>query len=475
MNYPKTPFLGVAYVARSKTLADQQCINLFPEIVESKSGAAVGAFYGCPGLLLQLTVDGGPIRGMLVAMGYLYVVSGAGLYQVDQYYNKTLLGTLATSTGFVSMVANQTQVAVFDSVGGYSWASGSFATISLPFSNPGLAAYMDGLAVCTQAGTFNLWQSNVNDLTTWGSLNFTTEDGSADNVVSIIEFHNQLVVFKQGFTCFYINAGLNGFVFQRLSGVYAETGCAAPNSVAKVDEAVLWLGQNAQGGKAVYMMKGYEPQRVSTHAIEYAIAQYSTVSDAVAFCYSQEGHKFYVLTFPTGNATWVLDLTATQKMGIAAWHQRAAFSNGAFSQYQAQTQAYFNGLVLVGDYQNGNIYSLNLDTYTDNGAPRKWVRSWRAVQEAKYEPTKFNFLEVFCETGNGETPTANPQLVLRYSDDSFSWSPELFQPLGAQGNTGNQIRWNRLGMTRRGLSSDRIFELSSTDPFKVALLAADIG
>ena len=475
MNPPKTPFLGVAYVARSKTLADQQCINLFPEIVESKSGSAVGAFYGCPGLLLKATVGSGPIRGMLVAMGYLYVVSGAGLYQLDQNYTATLLGSLPTSSGPVSITANTTQVAVFDGLGGYSWSGGIFASISLPFSSPGQVAYMDGLAVATQQGTFNLWQSNVNDLTTWGALNFTTEDGSADNVVAITEFHNQLVIFKQGYICFYINADLSGFVFQRLSGVYIEQGCIAPYSVAKIAESVLWLGQSITGGKTVYVMKGYTPERISTHAIEYAIAQYSRVDDAVGYCYSQEGHKFYVLNFPTGNATWVLDLTATEKMGIAAWHQRASFSAGQFNQYQGQTQAYFNTLPLVGDYQSGNIYSLDMDTYTDNGNPRKWVRSWRAVAQAEYEPRKFSFLELQAETGNGETSTSNPQIALRYSDDAFSWSPEFLQPLGGQGNTGNQIRWNRLGMTRRGLNSDRVFEISSTDPFKVALLTADIG
>ena len=41
----KTPFLGTAYVSRSRDLSLEQCINLYPEIVETKQGAQVGAFY----------------------------------------------------------------------------------------------------------------------------------------------------------------------------------------------------------------------------------------------------------------------------------------------------------------------------------------------------------------------------------------------------------------------------------------------
>ena len=69
------------------------------------------------------------------------------------------------------------------------------------------------------------------------------------------------------------------------------------------------------------------------HAIEER--KVKTIADAIAFAYQQEGHVFYVLTFPTGDATWVLDLTTTEKIGYPVWHQRAAFGNGVFSRWWA--------------------------------------------------------------------------------------------------------------------------------------------
>ncbi len=476
MKPTETPFLGIAYSLRSQSLADQRLINLYPEIVEGKSGsAAVGAFYGCPGLDLVTTVGSGPIRGMLAQEGNLYVVSGNEAVSLNTSYSATNLGTLATGSGPVSMINNTTQQAIFDGVGGYCYSGGTFAPIALPFSNPGVAGYMDGFGLVNEVGTFNLWQSNLNDLTTWDALNFTTEDGTADNVVSLIEFHNQFALLKEGHFCFFINAGLNGFVFQRLAGVYGEVGCSAPYSLCEIDETMLWLGQSSHGGNTVYAMKGYQEDRISTHAIEFAMDGYATVSDAIAFTYSQEGHKFYVLTFPTAGATWVLDLTATKRMGVPAWHERASFAAGEFGRYAANCFAYFNGALLVGDYASGNIYSLDLGSFTDNGAQRKWLRSWRATNKNMYDALRFNFLEMAYQSGTNVPDGTNPQVVLRYSDDSFKWSADLIGAAGKTGEYANTLRWNRLGMTRRGMNFDRVFELSSTDPYMVALFGAVVG
>lgn len=477
MTISESPFLGVAYRLRSKTLASDRCVNLYPEIAEANFAAAqVGGLYGCPGLVNQFTLPTGPVRGLLSAMGNLYAVGGNVLYVVNSMFEATAVGSLATTTGPVSMVANPTQVAVFDSVGGYAYSSAGFVNIALPFSGaPGVAAYIDGLALLSQPGTFNIWQSNVNDLTTWDALNFTTEDGTSDNVVALVTFHDQIAVFKENNTCFYVNAGLPGFVFQRLQGIYPETGCEAPFSAHRIEENLLWLGQTKQGDRIVYIMKGYEPERVSTHALEYEMSTYSTVTDAISFTYQQEGHEFYALIFPTAGTCWCLDLTATKRLGVPAWHERASFSGGEFTQYLAQCHAAYGGYNLVGDYKSGNVYSLNLGVFTDNGQTRKWLRSWRAIPKAQYEPNRFNFLELSYESGLGVPAAANPQFILRYSDDSYSWSSELYTSAGHLGETGNIARWNRLGMTRRGINSDRIFELSSTDPFKVALLGAVLG
>jgi hypothetical protein len=79
------------------------------------------------------------------------------------------------------------------------------------------------------------------------------------------------------------------------------------------------------------------------------------------------------------------------------------------------------------------------------------------------------------ETGINVPAGTTPQIVLRWSDDGGNtWSDERIVEVGAKGQTATTVKFNRLGSTRRFGGSDRIFELSSSDPFMVAILDADV-
>jgi hypothetical protein len=133
------------------------------------------------------------------------------------------------------------------------------------------------------------------------------------------------------------------------------------------------------------------------------------------------------------------------------------------------------GQGVLGDYRNGNLYAFNPATLTDNGTQRKWVRRWRALPQGSMMAIKFSSLAINVQTGLGVPPDANPQLVLRWSDDGGdTWSDERKLAAGKTGQTTRVIKFNRLGMTRRNIGTDRIFELSSTDPFLVAILDAEV-
>src|SRR5690242_4196285 len=128
----KTPIFGPFYVSRSSNLADNRLINLYPEVVETKQGKAVGGLYFCPGLDLLATVGMGPIRGTHRMGALLFVVSGGQLYHVDRNFVAVALGAIAD--GPVTMVDNGTQVFVAAGINCYVWsAAGGFAAVVLPF------------------------------------------------------------------------------------------------------------------------------------------------------------------------------------------------------------------------------------------------------------------------------------------------------------------------------------------------------
>lgn len=130
---------------------------------------------------------------------------------------------------------------------------------------------------------------------------------------------------------------------------------------------------------------------------------------------------------------------------------------------------------VLGSYLDGSIFAFDPDTLTDNGAQRKWVRRWRALPGETTSSISFSYLAIDMETGIEVPPGTNPQLVLRWSDDGgHTWSAERFVPVGASGQTSFTVKFNRLGSTSRFSGSTRIFELSSTDPFKVSIISAEV-
>ena len=68
---------------------------------------------------------------------------------------------------------------------------------------------------------------------------------------------------------------------------------------------------------------------------------------------------------------------------------------------------------------------------------------------------------------------AVPQLILRFSDDGgHMWSETRQASLGRIGRTGTRALFRRLGMTTR--LRDRVYEISGTDPVKIAINGAEL-
>jgi hypothetical protein len=469
----KTPILGSAYVARSVNAADNRMINLFPEIIPE--GGKEPAFLNrAPGLKLKVSVGLGPIRGLWVLGGNLYVVSGSQLYKVDSTYTVTTLGTVAGTSGPVSMADNGTQL--FVACGGpsfiYNATTNAFAQITdSDFPGAVTVAYLDGYFVFNEPNSQKIWITSLLDGLSVDPLDFASAEGSPDGVVGIIADHREIWVFGTNSVEVWYNSGNADFPLSRIQGAYNELGCAAPYSIAKMDNGLFWLGKDARGQGIVYRANGYTGQRISTHAVEWQIQQYANMSDAVGYTYQQDGHSFYVLIFPQANRTWVYDV-ATQ-----AWHERAGFSAGEFTRHRSNCQAFFNGDVLVGDYENANVYTFDLDDFSDNGSIQKWLRSWRALPTGanNLKRTAQHSLQLDCETGVGLNlgQGIDPQVMLRWSDDGgHTWSSEHWTGIGKIGEYGKRAFWRRLGMTMK--LRDRVYELSGTDPVKISIVGAEL-
>lgn len=133
------------------------------------------------------------------------------------------------------------------------------------------------------------------------------------------------------------------------------------------------------------------------------------------------------------------------------------------------------GQGVLGDYLTGNLYAFNPATLTDNGTQKRWVRRWPALPGGNPEAKRYSSLVIALQTGEDIPNGTLPHVMLRWSDDGgATWSDQRIVAVGALGQTTQKVKFNRLGMTRRFGGSDRIFELSSTDAFAVAIVAAEV-
>jgi hypothetical protein len=298
---------------------------------------------------------------------------------------------------------------------------------------------------------------------------FALKDSSTDNLITMYENNREAWMIGERTSEVWFNAGGANFAFSRIPGVGPQMGCAAVNSIARCGQQLAWLGRNEQGQNIVVVTSDYTWSRISTHAIDHEIAQYPVVSDAIGYGYEEDGHLFYVLTFPTADKTWVFDFTSE------FWHQRASYDpiTGQFHRHRSNCYMDFGDVRLVGDYQTGQIHQMSRSFFTDAGAPLRrvrrtphlWLKATR--QRLFFSSLQIEFTPgVGLQFGQGSTP----QVMLRWSDDGgFTWSNEHWTSIGRAGQTKFRAIWRRLGYAR-----DRVWEVNFTDPVQCDIIGATL-
>lgn len=469
----KIPLTIGAYQARSIIADAQRCINLFIEKNPDDSPFPM-THYPTPGLDLLTTCPvTGPVRGTYTASnGTFFVVVGPNVYTVSSGYGWTQIGTLATNTGFVSIKDNTLCCVIVDgSANGYviRLSDNAYGAISATnFFGADRVDYIDTYLIFNRPDTnqFYFTFSNATYEMFIGGTAFDPEDiaaktGGNDNIVGVAVMHREIWLIGVQTSEVWFDAGAADFAFQAMPGAFVEHGCAAVGSIAKYDLALYWLGQDAAGNSIVFQGAEYRIKRISTHAIEKDISGYADKSDALGFTYLQEGHVFYVLTFPSANVTWVYDISQSQ------WHRRCwSDADGNLNRWRANCFAPFNNRLVVGDFQNGNLYGLDLDTYLDAGAPIVRIRSFPHITNENDRLIHRNMIAAMEVGDEMDLSTGDEHFVsLRFSDNAGrSYGTAIQQSLGGTGEYLVSVQWNRLGLAR-----DRVYELSWSAPMKTSL------
>lgn len=333
------------------------------------------------------------------------------------------------------------------------------------FLGADVVTYQDGYFIFNRPNSREFYLSDA-DAITFTSPALSSKEGNPDNIVSLVSSNKTLWLLGDTTMEAWFDTGDALTPFQYISGTLRQCGCAAKFSVVKMANTIFWLGKDNFGKGMVYMANGYEPSRISTQAVETAIQSYSSISDAVAFTYQENGHQFYFLTFPTGNATWVYDLST------GLWHERAYLNQGSLQRHRASSYAYPYNTHVVGDYSTGAIYAQSLTTYTDDGNPLARIRVTPHISQ-DMKRIFHTSIQLDIESGvglDGGVQGSDPQAMLQWSNDGgHTWSNEHWVSFGKIGQTTQRAYWQRLGRSR-----NRVYRVMITDPVKVVIIGATL-
>lgn len=469
--------VGDSYRARSGRFNASKTVNLYPEMGDASLSPnkldQVAVLMSVPGKTGVFTADSEvPCRGLWQpsnSPSVLYGVFGSTVYQFVEDSNDVLVGTaltgaLITTEGQVSIADNGLQVCLVDGQYGYFWGIGGNTVTQLVSANfypADTVDYLDGYLLFNRSGTTECFFSDINAVT-FSSLNTFKKVSSSDNVIGLKVNVGQIYLFGEKNTEVWQNVGGAITPFQRVPGKYIPFGCVSPGTIKTLNGTIIWLGRSLDGTGIVYSLQQDVATRVSTHAVEFALQQSTELSKSFAYTQQIDGHLFWNLQVPDLPETWCLDNLRP------AWHTRQSNRDGVMGLDRAYNHALFKDKHIVGG-DDGKLYRLDYETYTDGDAPL--VRIRRAPHLANALDRVFhNLLEIDFRFGvgleNGEVPNA----VLRISDDGgLNFGPDIPTSLGQVGDYLQKARWYRLGY-----SYDRVYEVYVSDPVRVEILSAKI-
>lgn len=471
MTFPQ--LVGASYKSWSRIADLQQCINLFIEKIESGVGKNQYYLLGTPGLKFRTVLNGNGVVALFTTMGRTFAVTSIGDL-LEHKADKTTVGYINIGSGGpYSMASNGKQLMVVNATTTNGFILDITTYIATQITAAGwegatTCCYVDGYFLALVPNTNRVHYSGQYDGLTWDGLDFVVAEGKPDPLVSINTNHREIWMFGSDRIEIFYDSGDPLDVFTRISGAFIESGCAAGRTVCQVDNSLLWLGADSRGDRIAYRADGYSPVRISNHAVEQEWAKYSIVSDAFSFAELTNGHPFWWLIFPTADKTWCYDIST------GMWHERAYWdTSGAIAKYTRHLAAChtFNfGVHMIGDRRNGNLYELDMATYSDNGDVIRRQRVAPHISNSGLT-TFYQQLQIDMETGVGTmngSDDDDPQIMLELSrNGGASYGAILQSSIGEYGHYLKRVIWRRLGRAR-----DMVFRLTITSRVKVAIVGA---
>ena len=340
-----------------------------------------------------------------VTISSAFTTKASGTYN---FYNQGLSGTYLVTP---SQTAASTTI-----TGGPTVSAQASASLNSFPANPvpGLV-YLDGY-VFAMDSQGQIWQSDNENPTAWGALNFTSAKSEADQGKTIARHLNYIVAFKEWTADFFFDAGnATGSVLSINQSAHMEIGCADGNSIQNPEQTLIWMGNVVEGGRGIYMLNGLSPGKVSTKAVE-TFLNASNLSGTYSWLYKIAGHTLYGLVLTDQNVTLVFDI---QEQEWHVWTTSKDNIGGGENYFECSfvTQFPYNsGSFYVLDAVNGLVFTLSPTNYVDPFGP---IRMRIVTDRMDFNTFAFKVGSALTIFGD----QINDVMQVRHTEDDYTtWS-----------------------------------------------------
>jgi hypothetical protein len=257
----------------------------------------------------------------------------------------------------------------------------------------------------------------------------------------------------------WINSGDADFPFTRYNSTPIDIGVCGQRACIRAADTLVFVGQTERGRGYVYIMQGHQPVRISTRAVEEALADSTDITQVSMWSYHVEGSEFVAVNAPGLTTTWVWDAATKQ------WHERAKLVDGEWDAWPTDEVTFFDGEHYATS--GTKTYRLDDETYTIDGDPLRRERTWPHLVSPSMERVVYRGLELACTTGHGGNVTLEIS-----NDGGHTFGSPLIRGLGATGQWMHRVRWLLLGSAR-----DRVFRIRCSDavPFAIHGATVEVG
>lgn len=454
---PYVQFAGPSYHLTQFKGAIQSAINCYPARLDGDTWM----MQGVPGTVLVSDL-GAEIRGQRDVEGRHFVVSGGSLYELVSGV-PTVRGSLATSTGVVGMAHNATQLVIVDGAHLYVYTLATNVLTEITVAGwLGSADVheMDGYMVFVEPDTDRFYLSAIDDASTIDAGDVSNADSLPDGLLAHTVSHRQLWLFGRYSSEIWINSGNPppAFPFTRYQSYTLEVGIVGPHAHCRAADSVFWVGRTRTGQGIVYMAVGNQPQRVSTMAVEQALAGSTDITSATLWAYQTAGHEFVGINAPGLDSTWVFDVPMQQ------WHERAEWDEDWLPE-RARCHTSMGNEVYAGD-SDGRLVRLDANVHTLDSRVLVRERTWPHMLSPASEPVQHRGVELSMRTGSDVMGVVTLQMS---NDGGQTFGSMLQRSLGAIGQWMQRVRWLGLGTTL-----SRVYRIRCSDPVPFEVYSATV-